>query len=139
HLCGHHPAARTAPDPATAAADVLFRLQSGLRRQDRSEVLASGDPRNPAARAQLIAVAANVRALRIHRLALRYVDSSEVTLSPPQRERYGADAWVADVQVTWRMAGVDRAASTVEVPVVLGWRRGRAVYEDTLAAGPHQG
>ena len=132
------PAGRSTPDPAVAATDLLFRLQHGLRQRDRAQVIGLADPRRPAARSQLTAVAANVRALPITRLELRYVDTSEVTLSPAELDRYGADAWVADVQVTWQLAGFDPGPSTVDVPVVLGWRGARAVFETVLAAGPGQ-
>jgi hypothetical protein len=132
------PQARTTPDPGVAAVDLLTGLQNGLRRQDRAEVLAAADSRDAAARKQLTAVVDNVRALRIRQLALRYVDTSDVALSPAQQERYGADAWVADVRVTWRLAGVDPAPSTVDVPVVLGRHGGRVAYEGALDAGHDQ-
>src|SRR4051812_22685533 len=132
------PPARTTPDPAVAASDLLFRLQRGLRSHDHGQVTGLADPAHPASRGRLSEMAANVRALAITRLDLRYVDTSEVTLTPAERDRYGSDAWVADVQVTWRLAGYDPGSSTVDVPVVLGWHGGRAVFETALAAGPGQ-
>lgn len=130
------PNARTTPDPAAAAADLLRRLHRALRNDDRRALASLADPRHPGSRTRLAAVAANVRALRIGLLVLRYVDTSTTPLSTAERKRYGARGWTADVQVTWRLGGLDPAAATVEVPMVLGWRRGRAVFETALAAGP---
>jgi hypothetical protein len=73
------------------------------------------------ARRELVALAANLHRLRVAHLGLRYVDESEAPLTEPQRERFGADAWVADVQLTWRFRDVDRTMSRLEVPVVLTW------------------
>jgi hypothetical protein len=53
-------------------------------------------------------------------------------LSVADRRRYGDDAWVADVEVTWRLRGADPSASTLELPLVLGWRGEEAVLEGPL-------
>lgn len=121
------------PDRAAATTELLFQLQTALAGAAESngsaDALASlADPDVGSARRELVAVAANVRDLRIDRLSLRYLDTAPVELSRAQQERFGPDAWVSEVQLTWRFRGVDPALSTLEVPVVADWQDGRAVF-----------
>lgn len=126
------PTSDATPDPPTAAADLLSRLQRALGTGDRAALVRLADPERPESLALLASLARNARILRLADVALRYVDSSDAALSDADRHRYGADAWVADVEVSWRLRGVHRAVSTLEVPLVLGWRGGRAVLEGPL-------
>jgi hypothetical protein len=71
----------------------------------------------PAAAAELTTAAANVAALGITDLRLRYVGDS--TVGVPADAADAGRAWVADVAVRWRLAGLDASASTLVVPVVL--------------------
>jgi hypothetical protein len=87
-------------------------------------VLALAAPGDPAARRQLADLFANVRALRIEDLSLRYVDEDAGRLSPAQERRAGGQAWVGDVQLGWRLGGYDRADSHVETTMTFA-RTGR--------------
>ena len=106
-------------DEDGAATAFLPDLRAGLLAGDRERLGDAAASR--AARRELLALAANLDRLRVADLGLRYVDESDVTLSDSQRERFGADAWVADVQLTWRFSAVDPSTSSLEVPVVLNW------------------
>ena len=106
-----------AADPSAAAAGLVQDLESALRRHDRAA--AEGLAGSTDASGRLAAMVGNVERLDIDRLQLRYVDESDVKLSAEQRTRWGDDAYVADVQVTWRLRGRDPGPSTVEVPLVL--------------------
>lgn len=116
-------------DEAAAAAELVGELEDALRSADRRAVTALAAPNDRAARAELEALLANVRSLRIDRISMRYVDGSELQLTPVQARRHGSTAWVSDVQLTWRFRGADRTTSSVEVPVVMAWRGERAVFE----------
>lgn len=121
-LSPDRPAARPGAQPtdeAGATTAFLPLLRADLLAGDRQRL--SDAAANGAAHRELVSVASNLDRLRVVDLGLRYVDESDVPLSESQRERFGADAWVADVQLTWRFRGVDRSASSLEVPLVLTW------------------
>lgn len=104
-------------DRTDASARLVLRLQRGLRSGDVAglSTLAAAGP----ARRELLALARTVQDLEIDRLTLRVVDSSESRLSPSEKRRFGADSWVTDVDLTWRLQGMDQVPSTLEVPLVL--------------------
>ena len=123
------PAGEERPDRAGATSELLFQLQSALTGPGGTAELAElVDPQVRTAARELRALAGNVREIRIDRLVLRYLDTADVQLSPGQRERFGPDAWVSEVQLSWRFRGTDRAASTLEVPIVADWEGDRAVF-----------
>ena len=104
-------------DPSARAVDLVTRIQSVLRRHDATAARDLGG--SGGGGEALAAVVGNVDRLGLDRIALRYVDSSDAPLPAAQRDRWGPDAWVADVQVTWRLRGRDARPSTVEAPFVL--------------------
>ncbi|HET6562757.1 MAG TPA: hypothetical protein VFG72_12840 [Marmoricola sp.] len=119
--------AELSPDRSPAASADEEEAATAFLPDLRADLLA-GDPQqlhevaaSQAARRELGALSANLDRLRVADLGLRYVDTSDTALSATQRERFGADAWVADVQLIWRFGDVDRAPSTLEVPLVLTW------------------
>ena len=137
------PSAEPSRDRAGATSELLGQLQTALADgssgQDTLATLtALADPDVGSADRELAELAANARDLRVDRLALRYLDVSELELSPAQRERFGADAWVSEVQLSWRFRGVDRAASTLEVPVVTDWQDDRAVFVTSRITGTYR-
>jgi hypothetical protein len=134
----HPPSGIGSPDPEAAAGDLLVRLQRGLATADRRALLRLADPSQPGSGHTLAALLHNVRSLRLTDLTLRYIDASSVPLSAADRDRYGARAWVSDVQVSWRPRGVDRSVSTLEVPLVLDWQGDRAVFDGALLASGHR-
>jgi hypothetical protein len=117
------------PDRAAATTELLFQLQSALREGSaETELTELADPDVGAAAQELSDLAANIRDLRVDRLVLRYLDVAKRQPSAAQRELFGDDAWVSEVQLSWRLRGVDRAASTLEVPIVTDWHDDRAVF-----------
>ncbi len=129
-----------ATDPEGARADaasaLLVRLQAALRSRAPEAAVAAVDlaaPGDPDARRELRTLWSNVRRLRVVGLSLRYVDEA------PERApaSAGAGAWVADVEVRWRLAGYDRREARVETAVTVASTGGGAAY--VTARGGHGG
>ncbi len=82
-------------------------------------MLALAAPGDQAARRELADISANVRRLGITDLALRYVDEnagrSTAGVAPELADR----AWVADVQLDWRIRRFDETPSHLEITMVL--------------------
>lgn len=119
-------------DESGAGTELVFRLERALTSgsDDAADaVVAPGDRR---ARREVRQLRANIRALAIDGLSLRYVDEAGLELTQELRQRYGDDAWVGEVQLSWR-SGPGGAAS-LEVPVVLDWADGSAVLATTRHA-----
>lgn len=114
-------AARPAPgstdDRAEASTAVLQRLVSALRHGSVRQVAALAAPGDDRARAELMTLRHNVRALAITDLSMRYVDEDEGRLSLARQKALGGDAWVGQVQLSWRLRGFDRHDSRMELPV----------------------
>ena len=110
------PAVSEAPEDArdAAANDLVGTLEHALT-DPSAQVPAAG----ARAAAQIATAAANVRRLGLREVGLRYLAPSGSGLSAPEQERFGADAWLADVQVSWLQPGVDERAALLTVPVVL--------------------
>ena len=121
------------PDRAGAAAELLFQLEQLLAGTGPARVGDLVDPALDVAATELAGLVRNVRLLRVDRLQLRYLDQAAVELTADQRTTYGTDAWVSEVQLTWRFRGVHPEPSTVEVPVVFGWDGEQAVFETARA------
>lgn len=85
----------------------------GLRTGDRAAVLALAAPAPSGARDELGELFDNVRAMRIAALTMRYVDVSGP--APEAATGLAGEAWSADVELTWRIRGFDRAVSRQEV------------------------
>ncbi len=120
-------------DQEGAATAFLSRLRTHLLTGDPSTLRTAAS--SQAARRELAALAANLDRLRVAGLGLRYVDESEVVLTASERERFGDEAWVADVQLTWRFRGVDRGSSSLEVPVVLTWNGEQPAFVTARVTG----
>lgn len=73
----------------------------------------------PGAARALRDAAANVEALDLRAVSVRYLAESGTPLSGRERRTYGDDAWVADAQVSWQVRGVDRTPAVLTLPVVL--------------------
>jgi hypothetical protein len=119
---------RAAEDRSAAAAALVADLGAALAGGDPAALAALVDPEVPAARRELAAIAANVRKLRLVGLRLRYIADSSPALDAAERAALGERPWLVDVRLTWRVDGVDRRASTLEVPLVLDWVDDRAVF-----------
>jgi hypothetical protein len=135
-LPGDRSDARPAVGPRTDEEGAATAFLPDLRAD-----LVAGDPQrlgdaaaSRSARRELVALAANLDRLRVADLTLRYVDESDVSLTDAEHEGFGADAWVADVQLSWRFRDVDRSTSHLEVPVVLAWKGEEPAFVSTRVA-----
>jgi hypothetical protein len=126
------------PDRAGATSELLYQLQEALTAPSGTDLSELADPDLAPAERQLAHLVDNVRDLRVDRLALRYLDVADLELSAGQRERFGPDAWVSEVQLSWRFRGVDSAVSTLEVPIVADWEDDRAVFVTSRVTGDHR-
>ena len=118
---------------ADDAGVLLDRLVSALRDGSRADLLALAAPGDEAAASELSDLRHNVRALGVTDLSMRYVDEDDGRLSTGQQRRFGDRAWVADVQLTWRVGGFDVHDSRLEVPVTLLETRRGAAFLSTRA------
>ena len=125
------------PDRAAATAELLFELEKSLTGDDVPSA-DLGDPDVDTSGEELAAIRGNVRDLGIDRLGLRYLSPADLELTPSQRRRFGDDAWVSEIQLTWRFRGVHRAVSTLEVPVVADWEGDQAVFATSRVTGDYR-
>jgi hypothetical protein len=95
------------PESHTADAIAVLAQQDRALSRESSTAYMHGWDTGEAAQRQASQIFDNLRALRID-LHARYVAPDAGGLTSGQARRLGADAWAADVDVTWRMAGVDR-------------------------------
>lgn len=97
------------------AAALLERLTTLLESGRRSQVEALADPADPSARQELGTIFDNVRAAGVTDLSMRYVDEDTGALTSDGQSPGGADEWVGDVSLTWRLRGFDLSDSTMNV------------------------
>jgi hypothetical protein len=114
-----------ATDRGALARQALSRLEGVLRSGDAGAAVTLAAPGDRSARQELGRMAENAARLRLSGLDLRYLTDSATTLTQTQRERWGDEAWVADVEVAWRYGGVDKAGSVLTVPVAMTYTSGR--------------
>lgn len=100
---------------ADDAAALLTRLTDALRDGSRADVVALAAPGVPGAARELTALRANVRALGLTDLSLRYVDEDDASPTTGPARALGERAWVGDVQAEWRVGGFDTQDSSREV------------------------
>ena len=102
-----------------AVAGLLARLQSAVRRHDAAAAERLGS--SATSRGLLRSVVDNARAVRVSDFSLRFVD---------QDGAVGADgSFAADVDTTWRFAGVDRTAEHLEIRIGGAERQGRLLVD----------
>jgi hypothetical protein len=71
----------------------------------------------------------NAERLRLEDVAFRYLSAAETELTAAEQQRYGPEAWVSDVQVSWRVSGADSGTSSVDLPLVTSWSGEEPVFE----------
>jgi len=111
----HPPASGGVTAREDLAGELLNRLAADLTSGTRPDVVAMAPRENKDAARSAGAIFDNVRALGITNLSLRYIDADEGRLSAAENEALGGKAWVADVQVGWRIGQFDVATSQMEV------------------------
>jgi hypothetical protein len=109
---------------ADAATPLLARLADRLEHGTRKQVLTLAAPGQASAARELGTIRANMRALRVTDLSLRYEGEDAGRVLPAQQHALGGGAWVANVQISWRLRGFDTRDSHVESTLTLV-RRGR--------------
>jgi hypothetical protein len=97
-----------------AAAELLTDLVDALQDGDPSRLRELAAP-TPEARREIDDLAANVRNLDLADLSMRYLDENEGRSVGGLPARLRDKAWVADVQLTWRLADHDESPATLEV------------------------
>ncbi len=97
-----------------AAAELLDRLAGDLVDGSPSDLRRLAAPGDAASLRQLREMRANVRRLRIADLTLRYLDE-QAAQRPAVAPRLARRAWVGQVQVRWRLGGVERDGSEMAV------------------------
>ena len=100
---------------ADAATELLDRLGDRLEGGTRRQVVALAAPGDREAARELATIHANVRALRITDLSLRYVDENAARLSADREQALGERGWVGDVELDWRLRGFDAAEGHLEI------------------------
>jgi hypothetical protein len=114
-------------DGSTSAREVsaqraLTDLVEALDARSATDVAALG---TSGARATLEAMAGNVEKLDLRDLSMRFVDDQSV-LDESERDRYGASAWGATVDLSYRIAGWDAQPIRLETRFVFVTTAGRA-------------
>ncbi|MGH3447333.1 MAG: hypothetical protein ACRDP4_06890, partial [Nocardioidaceae bacterium] len=105
---------------------VLGRQERALHRDDRPGYLSTWAPGVAAAQRQGATTYHNLAALRVTGLTTRYVAADPGGPSTAQRRKWGEKAWTADVDVSWRLAGVQRRAAHLTVRYTFTQRADRA-------------
>lgn len=113
---------------ADAAGELLHALGERLESGTRQQVLALAAPDDERAGRELLTLRSNVRNLGVTDLSMRYLAEDAGRTSAGERQRGGHDAWVADVQLRWRLRGFDMRSSVLELPMAFRDLGGRAAF-----------
>ena len=114
-----------------AAADLLSELSEALDSGTRQEAIALAATGDKAAARTLSYIFDNVNELGIDDLSMRFVDENAGRVSASA----GAEAFVADVELAWRIGGFDEGTSQMEVSLTLAESSGGAAF--VSAAGDY--
>jgi hypothetical protein len=140
-------ASRSATSEAEAAVNraanggaVLQRLANAVLGGDRGVFDTAVDPTATAFAAQARQMYDNLRALPVASLVLRYVNDDPDGLTAARRQQLGgSEAWVANVEVSWRLKDYDQQPVRLTVPMTLVTRAGTTyVASFSDGAGPGQ-
>ena len=114
-----------------AAADLLSDLSEALDSGTREDAIALAAPGDQTAARSLGYTFDNVNELGIEDLSMRFVDENAGRVSASA----GAEAFVADVELAWRIGGFDEDISQMEVSMTLAESSGGAAF--VSAAGDY--
>lgn len=140
------PQTSTTPDEAAegvrravAGEAVLQKMADAVENDNRTEFLATIDPRAAEFRATARTVFANLTNLPIGAFTLRYVSDDTGALTPDrQAELGGSESWLAQVEVSWQLAGYDTKPAREMLPVTFVSRDGAtyaASFSERFVAG----
>jgi hypothetical protein len=122
-------AAASGPDEGAATTELLESLEDEVVAGDAAAAEELADPADARARRELRTLVLNAERLRLEDVAFRYLTEAESELTAAEQQRFGTDAWVSDVQVSWRVSGADPATSSVDLPLVTSWTGEEPVFE----------
>lgn len=122
-------------DRDAATGVLVTELERALRRGAPARAEALAAPDDARARRELRVLVGTVDALGLDDVELRHLSRADRDLDRSEERRYGDDAWVSDVQVSWRLPGGGTTLSTVDVPLVTSWSEGRVVFETARLGG----
>ncbi|HEY4571279.1 MAG TPA: hypothetical protein VIH10_17540 [Kribbella sp.] len=128
----HPPATSTTPDEAAAGVKravageaVLQKMADAVENDKRSEFLDTIDPKAAEFRASARTIFANLSALQLGTFQLRYVSDDTAALTPDRQAQLGGtQSWLAQVEVSWQLAGYDVKPARETLPVTFVTRDG---------------
>jgi hypothetical protein len=140
------PQTSTTPDEAaegvrraTVGGAVLQKMAAAVDDDNRSAFLATIDPESTAFRASARTIFSNLGKLPIGSFQLRYVSDDTGALTPDrQAELGGSESWLAQVEVSWQLAGYDAKPARETLPVTFVTRDGTtyaASFSERFVAG----
>ncbi len=117
---------------------VLSAQERALARGSQKAYVQTWDQRSAAQR-RSATIVGNLSALRVKALHARYVAADNVGLSSDEQRRLGGSAWTADVDVAWRLQGVDLADARTTLTYTFVARGQKVFVADvTGATGEHE-
>jgi hypothetical protein len=142
----HSPLISATPDEAAdgvrravAGEAVLQKMADAVENDKRTEFLDTIDPKAAEFRASARTIFANLSTLPIDNFQLRYVSDDTGALTPDrQAELGGSQAWLAQVEVSWQLAGFDAKPARETLPVTFVTRDGTtyaASFSERFVAG----
>lgn len=124
---------------AAAGEAVLQKMAEAIRTESRSGFLETIDPQTKTFDEQARTVFANLGKLPLATFQLRYVSDDPAALTPErQKELDGAEAWLAQVEVSWQLSGYDSKPARETLPVTFVTRDGEtyaASFSERFVAG----
>lgn len=142
----HPPQTSSTPDEAAegvrravAGEAVLQKMTDAVENDNRTEFLDTIDPKAAEFRASARTIFANLSTLPIGTFQLRYVSDDTGALTPDRKsELGGSQAWLAQVEVSWQLAGFDAKPARETLPVTFVTRDGAtyvASFSERFVAG----
>ncbi|MET9272827.1 hypothetical protein [Kribbella sp. NPDC003557] len=136
----------TTPDQAQAGVQravageaVLQKMTDAVENEDRTEFLNTIDPKATQFRASARTIYSNLTTLPLGTFQLRYVSDDAAALTPDrQAELGGTQSWLAQVEVSWQLAGYDVKPARETLPVTFVTRDGKtyaASFSERFVAG----
>ena len=122
-----------------ATGDVVLRkMTTAITGGNKSDYQALIDPGSDEFAAKAAQVYKNLRALPVASFSMRYVDDGSLSLER-RKQLGGGSAWVAEVEVAWRLRDIDRQPVRMVLPVTLVTRNGTtyvASFSDRVGQKP---
>ena len=117
---------------------VLRKLTTAITTGNRSDYRALIDPGSERFSAKAEQVYKNLRALPVSALSMRYVDDGSLSLER-RKQLGGGSAWVAEVEVSWKLRDFDQKPVRMVLPMTLVTRNGTtyvASFSDRVGKNP---